>query len=688
MKKINYTHKGLNVHLISVLAILVAIASPWFDTSVSNHSFVKTYVTGIGIGILLLTTFWIRPNKTHTDFHISWLKSSLLALFILGTLSVFWSVNVDFTITKWLIWFTILCAFIVGYHLKLDNEVLIKFCWGLLIATFVITGIGLLQYWFDPFSLTQAAVPSSTFGNKNMATQPVVMMWPLALFLLFSKHIKSQQVWIVLTLTSLAMVFIVFTGTRSSWLAVIGQIIIIGGFLLIKRKTFSTWINWDKNKTYASLFALLLLLLLTNLNNITVSTETAADTLASIGKQAIQYGGGRNVRLNIWPIAIDMIKANPVFGSGLGTWFHNEVQGGFGTYNVINYQRVHNDFLELGVEVGLAGMALLLVISAAVIVALFKIINHDNKINACFYFLILIALSGSFVQMQFSFPYQLAMPALLFGLYTGFIGKQSEAFIKPLKIFTLKTSNAYRATIIGFYSLLILASSVLYIQWINTYSGINSLHKKQKLHLINEVIPPIYHLEIQNIFNLLGKVHLQANNLDTSIIVEQQLLKYWPNANISLHRYAQALMRKKRYQQALKVIQHLKKVSVRGMFLGHLDELQLYQESKQSEKVSEVFAAMLSIDEKRLAYNDSMYEFLLKYSLYTPILSKYKDEIYQKNIKHYGYTCHIEKTMIDYYVKRGNKEKAAPYMENVRNELSHNCEKYITLKLKARGLQI
>ena len=48
MKKINYQHKGLNVHLISALAILTAIASPWFDLSVSNHSFVKTYVAGIG----------------------------------------------------------------------------------------------------------------------------------------------------------------------------------------------------------------------------------------------------------------------------------------------------------------------------------------------------------------------------------------------------------------------------------------------------------------------------------------------------------------------------------------------------------------------------------------------------------------------------------------------------------------
>ncbi|MBW5291108.1 MAG: hypothetical protein Rsou_0778 [Candidatus Ruthia sp. Asou_11_S2] len=40
---------------------------------------------------------------------------------------------------------------------------------------------------FDPFSLTQAAVPApSTFGNKNMATQPIILILPLSLFLFFS----------------------------------------------------------------------------------------------------------------------------------------------------------------------------------------------------------------------------------------------------------------------------------------------------------------------------------------------------------------------------------------------------------------------------------------------------------------------------------------------------------------------
>jgi biopolymer transport protein ExbD len=48
-----------------------------------------------------------------------------------------------------------------------------------------------------------------------------------------------------------------------------------------------------------------------------------------------------------------MITNAPFFGTGLGTWFHNLVNEGYSTY-VINYvQRVHNDLIELAVEIGL-----------------------------------------------------------------------------------------------------------------------------------------------------------------------------------------------------------------------------------------------------------------------------------------------------------------------------------------------
>lgn len=58
MKKI----KSLNVYWVSALAIILAISAPWFNLDVSNHSFVKSYIAGIGIALLMLASLWIKRD--------------------------------------------------------------------------------------------------------------------------------------------------------------------------------------------------------------------------------------------------------------------------------------------------------------------------------------------------------------------------------------------------------------------------------------------------------------------------------------------------------------------------------------------------------------------------------------------------------------------------------------------------
>ena len=151
--------------------------------------------------------------------------------------------------------------------------------------------------------------------------------------------------------------------------------------------------------------------------------------------------------------------------------------------------------------------------------------------------------------MQLSFPYQLAMPAMLLGLYIGFIAKRSEVFIQPLKTISLKTTKTYHQSLKAFWLILILVVSAIYIQWIDTYSTLNNLNKRQKLHLLERAIPPIYHLDLQNILGVLGNAYKNDGKYDAVIELEEQVLKYWPNSNASLYRYAYALMKKKHYKK-------------------------------------------------------------------------------------------------------------------------------------------
>lgn len=666
MNKINYQHRNLNVYWIGALAILIALASPWFDLSVSNHSFVKTYIAGIGIGILVLMSLWIKRQEAQTTFHISIIKTTWLSLFVLGTLSVFWSSNADFTITKWFIWFTVLCSFVVGYHLKLNEETFIKLSWGLIFAAFVIAGIGVLQYLFDPFTLTQAAKPASTFGNRNMTTQPIVLIWPLVLFLLFSDKIQNKQVWLLSIMTALMMAFVFYTKTRSSWLSIVGEIILIAGFLLIKRKELRRWISWNSTKTKAVLFSLFLFIIMLNLssNGWTPFWGGVSNAVASIGADTVATG---NPRYNIWGVAIDMIKASPFFGTGLGTWFHNEMQGGFGTWNVSSYQRVHNDTLELGVELGLVGILLLFISVISLTIGSLKIINKDHKIPALFYVMILIALSGSFVQMQFSFPYQLAMPAFLLGLYIGLIAKKSEEFIKPLKLITLKTSAYYHQTIKTSWLVMMIITSAIYIDWVNAYSKLNQINLKQQFDQIENNIPTIYHLEFQNLLGFLSQSYIKHGGFATVIEIEENTLRYWPDSNRSLYRYGHALMTQKRFTDGLNVAKHLKSVAIRGNYIGHILELQLYQKTNQLSKYLQAFLQFKDTDEKLLALSNTSYRFLIELSMYLKETQQYTPDLYEKYKQYHGHICSAENTIATWYATRKKYKEAQIHADIIAN---------------------
>lgn len=660
----------------------MAVAAPWFDLYVSQHMFVKNYIAGIGTGILLLITLWKKPHTSNTFFYLSWVKISWLSLFILGTLSILWSVNIDFTINKWMTWLIVFFAFIVGYHLKLERDTLFKLCWGLLIAAFIIAIIGILQYWFDPFTLTQAIKPASTFGNKNMSTQPIVLILPLVLFLFFSNKISTQQVWVVSIFTSLIMVFIFYTRTRSSWLSIIIELILISGFLFFKRKSLTSFLHWNSHKTKASLFALALFMVLINF------TDQGFQFSWSQAQNAIEGAvGSGNERFNIWVVAIDMIKVSPLFGTGLGSWYHNEIQAGFGTYNVMNFQYVHNDLLELGVELGVVGVIILLIATTLLSLAVFKILAKDNKSDAWFYFLLWVALSGSFVQMQFSFPYQLAVPSLLLGIYIGLITKYSEHFIQPIKVIKFRVSNIYHQSVKVFWLVLVFITSSIHLDWMNTYSTLNDFVKNRTMYLLStETMPVVYYIGLQRMLLDLSILYKKAGDYDGVISITQQALKYWPNHNNILHQYTATLILKKRYKEALKVVKHLKEVSGKGYFLGHMLEVDIYFHTNQFKKLNQDFLKIINTQEALLSLNRITYQSLFERSLQYN-LHQYSEQLYDQYIKYHSYACAVENNMAMYYFHYKKYQQLKTHVDIILNSEDKTCLNPVFVKkLKQQGL--
>ena len=211
---------NITIFFLGVFFFSNALVAPWFNIHVSNHDLVKSFTAIIGSSFIMLALLYDKCQNPDIFLRFNYVKLSLISLLAFGAMSVFWTVNFDFTINKLLIWIIALFSFIVSVNLSLIHNNFIKISRILILTAGIIAFIGLLQYFFNPFSLTQAAWPASTFGNKNMASQVIVLILPLFAFLLFSSNVRTMEVWILAILISIVLSYLLFTESRAAWLSI------------------------------------------------------------------------------------------------------------------------------------------------------------------------------------------------------------------------------------------------------------------------------------------------------------------------------------------------------------------------------------------------------------------------------------------------------------------------------------
>ena len=109
-------------------------------------------------------------------------------------------------------------------------------------------------------------------------------------------------------------------------------------------------------------------------------------------------------RVELWNIALVKFRNNPIFGQGLGivkTW-ELKIPG-----LTTKWLSLHNDWLELAVQLGIVGIILILL----VVINGIKKFNYSDKSN----FAYLASFISFLVLMMGSFPLEVA-PLALFGL--------------------------------------------------------------------------------------------------------------------------------------------------------------------------------------------------------------------------------------------------------------------------------
>lgn len=359
----------------------------------------------------------------------------------------------------WVHWFLCAMAFLLTLNItevlhRMDR--LVGVC---VISGAMVSAIGIAQYTADFHWIPQAVAPGSTFANKNIAVQFVVMIWPLSLFLIYANK-NRHRLWAYLLSFGLITLFLICSGTRAGWVAAVCAVFFYGCYQwTIKfRAGVRPVVNIRRMILYVfAVFCVFGGLFFyskdgirngsTSLSPTSSYLDSAATTLQAVRRKLRLHDISDDIRMQLWNNTVDMIMDNPWTGVGFANWhiyypaYHLKSMADpfFGEKAQPLY--VHNDYIQVCAETGGIGLFLFMIIFLFPIRSM--IIVHRQsadpalKNRSVFLFMAILCFA---VNALFSFPLRMAIPPLFFMLFLALISAL-EIQVRPSCRWTGELSN-------------------------------------------------------------------------------------------------------------------------------------------------------------------------------------------------------------------------------------------------------
>jgi O-antigen ligase len=343
----------------------------------------------------------------------------LLLLAVYAFVSVFYSVNQPISF-RWALEFTFYTGlFAAVVHIANGNK---NVYFGLLnvalLSGLLVSVIGIFQYFHLDFVFKVSNFTgriSSTLGNANFLGGYLILLIPISMVLFFVVE-NALYKYIYALNTILLVVALFFTQTLNAWIGLaVGAVIFAVLFI----------IYMPKYRKMVVISAIALTVIASALV-FSFKPEEAIGKLAKIGRFETFAERGRWL---MWKSAVEMIKEKPVFGFGAGTYRvrFTEYEARllktkeFTGYTHIITKDAHNDYLQIGSELGLAGLLLLLLFTGSVIFGAVRNLSKEENDKIIIHIGLLCALIAFSVHMFFNFPLKIAPSAVLFFLFLGLL---------------------------------------------------------------------------------------------------------------------------------------------------------------------------------------------------------------------------------------------------------------------------
>jgi O-antigen ligase/tetratricopeptide (TPR) repeat protein len=404
--------------LIGLLLIIIGVGAPW-NTGLYYVNLLdyKLYL----VSIFLLTSlpiFWMVEFKQQSaKVELSKSQLFLLLFFAIASVSVLWSEDYSLFLNKWFIYVFGFVTFYVVLKIENSHKNHIYIALLLSIVSILISGIGIAQYLYDMpahSTLAYGNIPASTFGNKNAANQLIVLVFPAIVFLLISK-VNRVQFFVGALALVCALFYVYYATTKSAWIAIVFESLIMLIYWCFVKKNFSSNIS-ALFKVFSFLLVIAMFVAL-DLGSIKSGFNSDSKVDSVISSLSDRYNSSESPRKKIWHSAINIANKSPIYGHSLGAFPHQLAVEG----SLFRLKKVHNDLLETYVELGFIGLVVF-ILFLFYLIKDWLLINRSNvHKDALFFNLLMIAFSGSFINMMVSWPYQSIHGVVLFAVFSGLI---------------------------------------------------------------------------------------------------------------------------------------------------------------------------------------------------------------------------------------------------------------------------
>lgn len=293
-----------------------------------------------------------------------------------------------------------------------------------------------LQFWTDLRLFPQAAMPGSTFSNRNFFAEYLVCCVPFSLWMAAQSR-GLAQLLLRCALLALVVLAIVLTGTRSALLATLVMLPALA-LVLWRQRAQLAWPGWSRAQQALAL-------------GVTLGVFIGLGSVPAGNAQMLRENPGRTAlerslwrvettlaaqdpsamssvqeRLSMWQSNRRLIQAHPWTGVGAGAWEIEIPRFQPEGMEIEEDYYAHNEPLQLLAEYGLAGWIFLLALVAYLLRSAWTTWHARTAPQAIWRALALTSLLGLLVVSLAGFPWRLAGTGALLAVALAVLAATDE----------------------------------------------------------------------------------------------------------------------------------------------------------------------------------------------------------------------------------------------------------------------